>query len=98
MHMLNKHSAIIRIVVGIIMFCCVMWGYWWLTWCLAIGLLFYYPNYFEIIFLGIFYDALYGVAIPEFWNIEYIFTISSIILFILAFFLKKRLIIYDDQI
>ena len=80
------------------MFCCIMWGYWWLTWCLAIGLLFYYPNYFEIIFLGIFYDSLYGIAIPEFWNIKYIFTISSIILFILAFFLKKKLIIYDDEI
>ncbi len=97
-NLLYKQHVIVRIVVAIIMFCCVMWGYWWLTWCLAIGLLFYFPNYFEIILLGIFYDGLYGVAIPEFWGIKYLFTILSIFLFLFTFFLKKRLIIYDDEI
>lgn len=77
------------------MFCCIMWGYWWLVWCTAILFLFYFPSYIEIIFMGIMYDALYGVSLPEFWNINYIFTISSIVLFFISFIIRKRLIVYE---
>ena len=79
------------------MFCFIMWGYWWLTWCAAIILLFYFPIYYEIILWGVMYDALYGTALPEFWNIRYIFTIAGITLFLISFFLRKRLIVYDDK-
>ena len=79
------------------MFCCIMWGYWWLTWCAAIVLLFYFPIYYEIILWGVMYDALYGMALPEFWNVRYIFTIASIALFLISFFLRKRLTVYDDK-
>lgn len=92
----NK-KTIIRILTAIGMFCCIMWGYWWLTWCLAIVLLFYFPSYYEIILWGVIYDALYGIISPEFSNIKYIFTISSIILFAIAFLLRKKLIIYNDK-
>lgn len=90
-----KKGILIRVISAILMFCFIMWGYWWLTWCLSIVLLFYFPRYFEIILWGVIYDALYGIALPEFWNIRYIFTISSIILFVIAFFLRKRLTVYD---
>ena len=82
---------------AILMFCFIMWGYWWLTWCIAIALLFYFPVYYEIILWGIIYDAMYGTALPEFWNIRYIFTIASIVLFLIALFLRKRLVIYEDK-
>ena len=65
-------------------------------WCLAIALLFYFPYYFEIVALGIVYDALYGIAVPEFWDIPYIFTISSVVLFLISLIIKKRLIIYES--
>jgi hypothetical protein len=77
------------------MFLCIILGYWWLTWCLAIILLFYFPIYYEIIAFGIFYDGIYGVRLPEFWNINYIFTIASIILFGISLLIKKRLTIYE---
>ncbi len=79
------------------MFGLIVYGYWWLTWIVAIALLFYFPIYYEIILWGVIYDALYGIALPEFWNIRFIFTIFSIILFILSIVLRKRLIIYDDK-
>ncbi len=88
---------LIRVGAGILMFCCIMWGYWWLTWCAAIALLFYFPVYYEIILWGVMYDALYGMALPEFWNVRYIFSIASIALFLLSFFLRKRLTVYDDK-
>jgi hypothetical protein len=94
----TKKIILIRIVTAIVMFCLIMWGYWWMTWCLAIVLLFYFSSYYEIILWGIIYDALYGMALPEFWNIRYIFTISSIVLFIMAYFLRKKLIIYNDKV
>ncbi len=72
-----------------------VFAYWWITWCLAIILLFYFPVYFEIIALGIAYDALYGLTLPEFWNIKYIFTLASIVLFLISLIIKKRLIIYE---
>lgn len=72
-----------------------IWGHWWLTWILVIALLFYFPFYFEIIAWGVIYDSLYGIALPEFWNINYIFSISSIILFMISLLLKKRLTIYE---
>ncbi|MDO8430647.1 MAG: hypothetical protein Q7S72_01485 [Candidatus Taylorbacteria bacterium] len=93
----SKRDIIIRIATAILMFCFIMWGYWWMTWCLAIALLFYFPVYYEIILWGIIYDALYGTSLPEFWNIRYIFTILSIAFFILAFTLRKRLIVYDKN-
>ena len=92
----NK-KIIIRVLCAILMFCFIMWGYWWLTWCIAIALLFYFPVYYEIILWGIIYDAMYGTALPEFWNIRYIFTIASIVLFLIALFLRKRLVIYEDK-
>ena len=79
-----KKEIILRIIAGILMFSSIMWGFWWLTWCLAIALLFYFPFYYEIIAWGIVYDSLYGAPLPEFWNIRYIFTIMSIALFIIS--------------
>lgn len=88
---------LLRVVTALIMFCFIMWGYWWFTWCFAIALLFYFRNYYEIILWGIIYDAIYSMSLPEYGNIRYIFTISSIILFILAFIFRKSLIVYDDK-
>jgi hypothetical protein len=93
-----KKIIAIRVLTAIIMFCFIMWGYWWMTWCAIIAFLFYFPLYYEIILWGVIYDALYGMALPEFWNIRYIFTISSVILFMFAYFLRKKLIIYDDRV
>lgn len=87
----------IRILMAIVMLISVAFGYWWLTWGMAIALLFYFPIYYEIIIFGIMYDALYGLPISEFWNIRYIFTISSIILFTISFYLRKILIVYNDK-
>ncbi|NDB58580.1 hypothetical protein EB001_09055 [bacterium] len=93
----NK-EMVIRFISGLIIFFSIIYGYWWLTWSLLILFLFYFPNYLEIIFFGIMYDQLYGLPIQEFWNIKFIFTISSIILFTISTSLRKILIVYDDKI
>jgi len=83
-----------RIIAGVAMSGCIVWGYWWLTWVLAISLLFIFYDYYEIILWGIIYDAIYGLPLSQFYNMPYIFSISSIVLFTLAFFLRRNLIAY----
>ncbi len=86
-----------RIFTAILMIVSIVYGYWWLTWILAISFLLYFPSYYEIIVWGVVYDALYGLNVPELYNIRYIFSISSIILFVIAYFLRKYLIAYDEN-
>ncbi len=86
----------IRIILGLLIFISILFGYWWLTWIMAILFLFYFPVYYEIIVWGIIYDSLYGLQIPEFWNIKYIFTIFSILIFIFSLFIKRLLIVYES--
>jgi hypothetical protein len=76
----------------------IVWGYWWLTVALAILLLFIFPNYYEILLWGVIYDALYGLPLHEYWGIAYIFSIGSIVLFLLSLFLRKMLSAYESTI
>ena len=85
-----------RIFAAIALFAFIIYGPWWLIWCCAIALLFYFKSYYEIILWGVIYDALYGITSIDMWYSRYTFTIFSIILFVIVFFLKKHLIIYDD--
>jgi len=86
-----------RIVSALVMITLILWGYWWITWSLAIILLFVFKSYYEIIVWGIVYDALYGLTLLQFSNIPLVFSISSIILFLIFFFLRRNLLIYEES-
>ena len=86
---------IFRITAFIIVFLLIIYGYWWLTWLLAIIFLFYFPSYYEIILWGIIYDSIYSLEIPMFYDFKYIFTVFSIVTFLLSHYVQKRLSIYD---
>ena len=76
----------------------VIWGYWWLTWTLAIVFLFIFPSYYEILFWGVMYDSLYGISLPQFWGIPSMFTISSIVLLAVAWIVRNFLLAYEPTI
>jgi hypothetical protein len=80
------------------MLACIIWGYWWLTAALAIIFLFMFPNYYEIIFWGVMYDALYGLSLPQFFGVAYVFSIASILLFLISILLRKLLSAYEPTI
>jgi len=84
-----------RGIAGLAMIASVIWGPWWLTWSFAIIFLFLFPSYYEIIIAGVAYDALYGLPLAQFHNFPYVFTVSSAFLFIIAFFLRKKLLVYN---
>ena len=87
-YMTTRNNNIYRILAGLIMLGCVIWGYWWLVWSLAIIFLFIFPSYYEMIIWGVMYDALYGVSL--------MFSLASIGLFIISLYLKKRLFAYEN--
>lgn len=85
---------ILRIAFNVLMFTSVLFLPWWITAIIAISFLFKFTAY-EIILWGVFADMLYSASAPSFYNIEFLFTISAIVIFVLAYFIKKRLMFYD---
>lgn len=85
---------IFRIVFNILMFLSVLFLPWWVTVIVAMVFLSKFKAY-EIIFWGVFVDILYSASVPSFLNIEYLFTITFIVLLIISHYLKRRLMFYD---
>lgn len=81
-----KNNYVYRIIAGLLMVTCIIWGYWWLMLSVAIIFLFIFDSYYEIIGWGIIYDFLYGTSL--------MFSFVSILLFIIAYYLKKYLYAY----
>lgn len=71
---------------------------WWFVWVSAIILLFIFSDYYEIIAWGVLYDALYGIALPQFYNSPYIFSGVGCILFLIAYYLRRQLLVYGTHI
>ncbi len=66
---------------------------WWITLIVVLGFLFKFKAY-EIMLWGIFADILYSTSVPDFSNIQFLFTVSAVAIFITAYFIKKRLMFY----
>lgn len=92
------NNTFLRILAAFIMIGSIIWGYWWLTAALAIVFLFVFPSYYEILFWGVAYDALYGSALPQFWNFGYVWSAAAILLFLLSLYLRKLLLAYEPTI
>jgi hypothetical protein len=91
-------TNIFRIAAAFLVLISIIWGYWWITWSLAIVFLFVFPSYYEIIFWGVMYDALYGLPIAQFWGFAFVFSAASIALFLIAHTLRKLLLAYESTI
>ena len=85
-----------RVGAAFIMIVLLAWGYWWLTLIAAVIFLFVYDSYYEIVLVGICFDALY--ASPQQGALDYhthLATIAAIVLLFASIFLKKRLAFYS---
>ncbi|PIT96563.1 hypothetical protein COT82_02565 [Candidatus Campbellbacteria bacterium CG10_big_fil_rev_8_21_14_0_10_35_52] len=84
----------LRIIFNVLIFGSVLFFPWWFTIIIAIFFLSVF-NAYEVLFWGLFADMLYGVSTPNFFGIQFIFTIIFTLFFICARILKKKLIHYD---
>lgn len=83
----------IRITLDILLFLGVFIAPLWLVVIIAVICLFIFESFYEIIFLGIIADGLFGLPI-RFIAIPAVYTISASVLFIARSLLKKHLKFY----
>lgn len=81
-----------RVIFGIFLIISAFIFPWWVSAILAVIGLFYFENLYEVIFVGIIIDSLYG-GIIEFFGFDFIFTAMSIILFFIMSKIKQNLLI-----
>lgn len=63
----------------------------------ALFFLYYFESFYEIIFLGLVIDSLYGRPVTSLYNFSYSMTFISSAFFISSIFIKKRLKFYSDR-
>jgi len=79
-----------RLMSGIILFLSVFFLPWWMTSLLALATLLIFPSPYEVLFIGIFLDALYVLPQSSLAESNLFFIISAV-LFLLSFPLKERI-------
>ncbi len=93
---MQSNNPSLRIAAALVMIASMIWGFWWLTWSLAIVFLLIFPAYYEILFWGVAYDSLYAVSLQQFWGATFVFTLAGLVLFVLGAALRKFLFAYDS--
>lgn len=86
---------ILRIFLNIFILTSILFFPWWITLGIVLILLAIY-NAYEVIVWGVFADALYSIPLVEFFNIQFIFTITFVLLLVISSFLKKKVIFYNS--
>lgn len=84
----------LRLFLNICLFISVCFFPWWIT----IGfilLLLATARAYEVIFCGFIIDLLYGVPVPGFMNVPFLFTLLSGFLFLIVELIKPHLVFYE---
>lgn len=63
----------------------------------ALFFLYYFESFYEIIFVGLIIDILYGSPLPNFGSFSHTMTIIAVVLFISSIFIKKKLKFYSNR-
>ena len=91
---MKKNSKVLqRIVVDVVLLLALFMLPLWLFVILALYTLFKYDNYYEFIFFGVLADSAYSLS-GLFPLSGIIFSISSILIFVVLVWLKSRIISY----
>lgn len=64
---------------------------------ISLCLLYFYEDFYEIIFVGMIIDTLYGRPITSLYNFSHPMTFIFTASFISSFFIKKRLKFYSNK-
>jgi len=87
---------LLRIILSISFFGSIFLFPWFVTVLLGIALLFLSSGY-EVILGGVLLDLLYAAPAPAFFNTTFLFTGVFFVLALLAFFIKKQLMMYPQS-
>lgn len=77
-----------RIILALLLFTSLIIFPWWVSFLLSFIGLWYFDGFYEFLILGFFIDSLYS---PSDGLYKFIFLVLSLIIFILAVFVKDRI-------
>jgi len=63
---------------------------WWITLILMIIGVFFFKNFYEAFFIGLFLDALYGTEVINFYGFRLFFAAAGLFLIFFSSLLKKK--------
>ncbi len=90
---MSGRAILLRLSLNLFLFMSILFSSWWVVIALMILLLIFYEA-FEVLLWGIFFDMLYSIAVPFYFDVPILFTLFSIFLFIGMNFSKRYLIFY----
>lgn len=87
-------KTLARIISSVILLASVLFMPFWLSVILALGMMFYFPNFYEAVAMFLLSDLIYGVPEPRFFNIEFVSAILALASLLLIEIVKKKLKFY----
>ncbi len=94
--MKKKNRNLLRVTINIVLLASILFLPWWVSVAIMVFLLALYRAY-EVFLWGFLMDALYSGPVPLYLNIPILFTIMSVLLFIVIGVSKQRLIFYTNN-
>ncbi|MEK7556075.1 MAG: hypothetical protein AAB523_02175 [Patescibacteria group bacterium] len=83
-----------RAIADVCILLSVLYAPWWVTAFIGILFVFYFSNYYELIAAGVLVDVLYGNNSTPLFHIPFIFSIDSVVFYVLVQFLKTKMRMY----
>lgn len=92
-----QHPYMLRILLNLFLCVSVLYFSWWFSLLFVLALVFLFEAW-EVPLWGVVFDGLYSIAVPFFFNFVFIFTLGFTLIFLLALFVKRRIIFYDPTL
>ncbi|MBI2046222.1 MAG: hypothetical protein HYT28_02285 [Parcubacteria group bacterium] len=83
-----------RISFDIVLFISLFIAPWWVSLIIALGGVFFFNHFYEIIVAGIIMDIVYGSPEASFLDFPFISGVAALLFFVGGEYIKKRMIFY----
>ncbi len=89
------NKTLLRISLDAIIFLSIFYFPWWVGMFLAVVGILFFSNFFEIFLVGYLLDLLYGTNVKEFYGIWFVFTLLSVVVYVIIEHIKKNIRFYE---
>lgn len=80
-----------RFLVDILLFVGALFLPWWLVLLTASALFFVFPRFYELFFVAMCIDLLYGLPVDRFGNFQFVLSLGALFLYFALDFAKRRM-------
>ncbi len=87
----QRKSLPLRLATGFLLSVGTLFLPWWFMLLCIVPLFFVFDYYFELCLLAFLMDVLYGSPLPHFGRFEFVFSIGSLLIYLILTVIKKRI-------